>query len=109
EQRIRRAYETFWKLVILLGIPLAPASSMGAFWYWVVYKHDIHFDGAMENVICAAWIPTFGILYSLLAANIFGTVWAEYKSLRTAVKRYDLETFIDLRDEELSPLVSAMM
>ena len=108
-QKTKRRKELIWKLFILLAIPLIPATVVSFIWYLFVFKKDIHFDGEMENIVCAAWIPTFGILYSLLAANIFGTVWAEYKAMRTAVKRYDLETFIDLKDEELSPLVTAMM
>jgi hypothetical protein len=45
----------------------------------------------------------------LLAAIIISTVWTEYKAMRVAVKKYDFETFIDLKDEEMSPLVHVLM
>lgn len=59
----------------------------------------------MENIVIAAGIPTFSLLYCLLVAVVFNTVWEEYKTMRTAIKRYDIETFADLRDEEISPLI----
>jgi hypothetical protein len=108
-EQSQRSLELFWKLFLLLALPMIPALLLTGFWHIEIFNRGIHLDGDMENIISAAWIPTFGILYSLLAASIFGTVWTEYKTMRTAVKRYDLETFIDLRDEELSPLVRAIL
>ena len=108
-QKIARAKELARKMFIMLGLPLVSAELVSAFWYYTFYSYNIHFGPSMENVVCAAWIPTFGILYSLMAAAIFNTVWSEYKAMRTAVKNYDIETFVNLRDEEMSPLVGAMM
>lgn len=108
-ERILRAKELFLKLSILLSLPGLPAATVAVLWYWIVFKRDIHFDGTMENITCGAWIETFGVLYSLLAASIFNTVWGEYKAMRNAVKQYDLDAFLDLKDEKLSPLVHAMM
>jgi len=108
-EKYQRGAEMFWKLFLLLTLPLIPTLILTGFWHIEIFSRDIHLDVDMENIISAAWIPTFGILYSLLAASIFGTVWTEYKAMRTAVKRYDLETFIDLRDEELSPLVRTIL
>jgi len=108
-EKSQRSRELFWRLILLLVLPLIPTLLLTGFWHIVIFGQDIHLDGDMENIICAAWIPTFGILYSLLAASIFGTVWTEYKAMRTAVKRYDLETFVDLKDEELSPLVRTIL
>ena len=63
----------------------------------------------MENILVAAWIPIVGLLYCLLVAVVFNTVWTEYKAIRLSVKRFDLETFIDLRDEDISPLIHVLI
>lgn len=78
-------------------------------WYYLLYKYDFHFVEKLEGIVTAAWIPQFGILYSLLIAIAVNTVWSEYKAMRTAIKRYDFETFIDLRDENLSPVVKLIL
>lgn len=60
----------------------------------------------MQDIIATAVLPAIGILYGILLTSIaVFTVWGEYKAMRTAVKRYDLDTFMDLRDEELSALI----
>src|SRR5437867_68504 len=85
-------YETTVKSVLLLMRPLTFATALSIFWYFVFYQNDIHLNQQLEEIAAAAWIPTFGIMYSLLAAIILSTVWNEYKSMRVAIKRYDVET-----------------
>ncbi len=94
---------------MLLSLPIPFTVVISLIWYHFLYKNDIHFNDKLESIVTAAWIPTFGILYSLLAAIIISTVWTEYKAMRVAVKKYDFETFIDLQDEEMSPLVHILM
>ena len=77
------------------------------FWYFIFFKNQIFLNLPIE--IINTWISMFGLLYGLLAAVVLSTVWNEYKTMRTAVKKYDFETFIDLRDEEISPLVHTLM
>ena len=86
-------------------IPAVIASCL--FWYFVFYRNEIFFKETGEIVV--NWISIFGILYGLLAAVVLSTVWGEYKMMRTAVKRYDFDTFADLRDEEISPLIHTLM
>ncbi len=100
---------TIWKCLLLCVWPILIAIGISLAWYRWIYKTEFHFGEKLEGIITAAWIPEFGILYSLLVAIAINTVWMEYKSIRTAVKRYDLETFIDLVDEDLSPLVHTMV
>lgn len=109
KEQIRKIWEMVIKCLLLVAMPLLPAAASAAIWYFAIFKQRRHFDEQMENIISSAWIPTFGVLYSLLAAVVFTSVWNEYKAIRAAVKKYDLETFLDLRDEEMSPLVYAMM
>jgi hypothetical protein len=109
KKRFLRGVETSLKSLLLLSFPLPSTILITAIWYFFLYKNNIYFAAGMEGIITAAWIPTFGILYSLLAAVVLNTVWNEYKTIRQAVKRYDVETFIDLRDEEMSPLVHVMV
>jgi hypothetical protein len=109
KERIKKVWEMLFKCGLLIVFPLFPAAGSAAIWYYAIFQKHRHFDEHMENIISSAWIPTFGVLYSLLAAVVFTSVWNEYKTIRAVVKRYDLETFLDLRDEEMSPLVYAMM
>lgn len=96
-----------WKCFRMLVKPIPLAILAPIFWYFIIYKNGIHFAEGGETV--GIWISMFGILYGLLIAKIFTTVWDEYKRMGTAVKRFDLDTFIDLRDEEVSPLVHTLM
>lgn len=104
-----KALEIAIKCAIMLVMPVPFVLVITLFWYYALYQHNIYFNQGLEGVIAAAWIPTFGILYSLLTAVVLSTVWNEYKTMRTAVKKYDVETFVDLRDEEMSPLVHVMI
>jgi hypothetical protein len=102
---MKKAFALGMKSLIMLLIPIIPTLLAVGFWYFVVFQNQLCFNEKMENIIVAACIPTFGLLYCLLVAVVFNTVWTEYKSIRLAVKRYDIETFVDLMDEEISPLV----
>lgn len=107
--RLRKTIELGLKSIIMMIIPVVPALIMVALWYFQFYSKGISFDENMENIVAAAWIPTFGLLYCLLSAVVFNTVWIEYKTIRTAVKRYDIETFVDLKDEDISPLIYTLI
>lgn len=109
KERVRRKWKNSLKCLALLVLPTLPTAGSTAFWYCVLYSKQRFFGERMEGIVTAAWIPTFGILYSILVGLIMATVWSEYKAMRAAVKRYDLDAFIDLCDEEISPLVHAMM
>lgn len=88
-----------WMLVKPIPVMIAAC----AMWYFVFYINNLYIT---ENVeIIMVWISIFGILYGLIEAVVLTTVWNEYKAMRNAVKRYDFDTFVDLRDEEISPLV----
>lgn len=101
--------ETTIKCAILLALPLFPTALLVAIWYYALFNRSVFFNEKLEGIITAAWIPAFGILYSILAAVVLSTVWGEYKAIRAAVKKYDVEAFVDLRDEEMSPLVYMLM
>src|SRR5690348_15953504 len=109
KNKLSRKLEILAKCVLMLLIPIPIAAIVGALWYFVFYKHGLHFQPALEGIATAAWIPTFGILYGLLAAIVLQTVWNEYKAMRVAIKRYDIHSFMELRDEEISPLIHTMM
>lgn len=102
--RAKKNFETLMKSLIMVIMPISPTLLIVAFWYFIVFTNGFNFNGSMESIVVAAWIPTFSLLYCLLVAVVFNTVWTEYKQIRMAVKRYDVETFVDLMDEEVSPL-----
>ena len=108
-ERFIRAFELTAKSIIMLVLPLAVAIFIGLVWYYLLYLPELHFSLAVENIATSAWIPTFGIVYALFASIVMSSVWGEYKQMRMAVKRRDIETFIDLRDETMSPLVHTLM
>lgn len=105
-ERIKKGVETTIKCVILFLVPTAIAGLVTLGWYFFLYTHSRNFGDGMQEIIATALLPALGIVYGIMLAGIaVQTVWMEYKTMRTAVKRYDLDTFMDLRDEELSPLI----
>ncbi len=108
-RRVNRKMEIAVRCAVLVILPIFPAAFVAFMWYEFAWKPGLHFNAGLEGIATTAWIPMFGILYSLLAAIVLSTVWAEYKGMRAAVKKYDVETFMNLRDEKMSPLVHTMM
>ena len=104
-----KALETAIKASILLSYPIPVAVIVSAIWYYILFPREIHFNEGLRDIATAAWIPIFGILYALLAAVVLNTVWSEYKAIRMSIKNYDIITFMNLRDEDVSPLVHVMM
>ncbi|MBU6371014.1 MAG: hypothetical protein KGH93_02160 [Patescibacteria group bacterium] len=94
------------KCIWMLGKPFPAVGAACALWYYVFFVNGLYISVNIEIIMI--WISTFGILYGLMEAVILTTVWSEYKQMRTAVKRYDFDTFADLRDEEVSPLVHTL-
>ena len=89
------------KCLWILVKPIPAMIAACVMWYFVFYSNNLYLS---ENVeIIMVWISIFGILYGLIEAVVLTTVWNEYKQMRTAVKRYDFDTFVDLRDEEILP------
>lgn len=101
--------ETVKKSLTLLFFPAPFVVLISLFWYYFLYKNNIHFNDNLDYVVITILVSFFGLLYSLLAQSIISAVWNEYKAMRLAVKKYDFETFINLRDEEMSPLMHVLM
>ncbi len=97
------------KSLKMLALPLPFTLACVYIWYYIFYLNHITLDAKLEVIATAGWIPLLSILYSLLVAMILNQLWTEYKAIRMAVKNYDLETFMNLQDEQLSPLVHTLM
>ena len=109
-KRIARGWETFLKCLALFLVPTAVSTLVSFGWYYWLFIPDRNFGDGMQELIATAVLPTLGIIYGIMVAAIaVQTVWGEYKNMRLAVKRYDLDTFMDLRDEELSPLIHVIV
>ncbi len=93
----------------MLIVPLPFTIGVTFVWYDIFYVNNIDLNPKLEVIATAGWIPLLSILYSLLVAIVMNQLWTEYKALRMAVKNYDLETFMNLRDEQMSPLVHTLM
>ena len=108
-RRMAKKLTTITKCVRMLLLPLPFAIAVGAFWQLVLYKHELHLNEKFEGIATTGMIAILGILYSLIVATILGVLWAEYKEMRMAVKRYDVHRFMELKDEEMSPLVHTLL
>src|SRR3989344_4796735 len=109
QEKLTRFIELFSKSLIMVILPLGVAVIFGFVWYYVIYIHGLYFSIKLENIATSAWIPMFGIIYGLLATIVLASVWEEYKKIRSAVKRGDLDAFIELRDENVSHLVHTLL
>ena len=108
-ERFRKRVELGIKIFLMLIWPVVVGIAVTYGWYAIFYRNEIHFAAEAEGVVTTAWLSMFGIWYSLLATVAMNTVWSEYKQLRAAVKRHDKDLFMDLRDEDLSPLVYVLI
>lgn len=107
--RKHKLWEIFKKSFLLVIAPLPITSVIMLIWHYGMFKHEFYFDEKMRDIITTAVIPTFGIMYSIIALKVIETVWDEYRRMRAAVKSYDFDTFIDLRDESISPLMHILV
>lgn len=107
--RLDKYIETALKVIAIVIIPLPSTTLIALFWRYTFYYYNVHFDVGMEGIVTSSWITEFGILYVFLAGLVATIVLSEYKKMRMAVKKWDLDTFMDLRDEEMSHLVYAVI
>jgi hypothetical protein len=106
---LKRKFLTGLKCLKMLVVPVPFMIATAYVWYDIFYKNNIDLNPKLEAIATAGWIPLLSILYSILVAIILNQLWSEYKAIRMAVKNYDLETFMNLRDEQMSPLVHTLM
>ena len=85
--------------------------SFGATFFWkkVLLDQHIYLNERFDVIAMTALIAFFGLIYCLMATVIITIVWNEFKAIRMAVKEYDIETFMNLKDEEMTPLVHTVM
>jgi hypothetical protein len=107
--RMMKLLESFLKSIILLTFPI-PFTAIGTtFWHKVCFDKGFCFDEKMEAIVTSMWSQLIALLYCLLVAAVFGTVWLKYNDIRIAIKKYDVDTFAVLRDERISPLVYTLI
>ncbi len=108
--RFLRTVETSIKasMIMLFAMPFSWVAS--AFWYFCLYKNDIHLGvTTYEIAVTAAWIPVFALFYGLFASAIISRVFEEYKQIRHAIKTNNIEAFMCLCDEDVSPLMHVLL
>lgn len=108
-QVVSKLLETTLKCALILMLAAIPAICVAWFWHRALFTHHLHFGKEVREVLITAWIPTFGVIYALLAGVAVNWVANEYKEMRMAVKRRDIERFMILQDEDLSPLMHSMI
>ncbi len=100
--------ETTLRCIGILCLAAIPTIIVVEFWWHVFYLRHVHVDPEMRETLLTAVIPGFFITYSLLASALITKVFDEYKQMRMAVKRADIDSFMLLADEDLSPLLHGM-
>ncbi len=105
DPRLKKFIEQVIKTICVLSIPLPMVILAFGMWWLFFFSRSWHFSASTQEIVMFGWLPLFGILYSILMIAVFGTVWKEYKTIRNAVKDFDINTFMNLRDERMSPLI----
>jgi hypothetical protein len=108
-ERWLRRYRTGLKCAAISFIPALMGTLAGLIWHFAFFKANFHLEEKMEVISTAAWIPAFALLYGFFTSPLLTKVWDEYKEMRKAVKKNDLDAFLDLRDEEQSPLMYGLV
>lgn len=104
----QRIIEYTIKSILIACVPLPISILVGWTWAAYIYGNDLPFSPEMRELLAAAWIPVFGVVYGLFTGGIFALVFSQYMEMRVATKERhkedSLERFMRYADEELSPL-----
>lgn len=104
-ERLDRALETGLKSIIVLLLAMPPAALATTIWYFLFFEHHIDVGERAEIVSTAAWVPWLAVIAGIINASVLAKVLDEFKEIRYAIKSYDLESFMRLKDEDVSPLI----
>lgn len=100
---------TLKKTAILMTYPIPAVWIAISVWYIVFHQYGIHFPKHVAEYVYAGFIPATMVPYSIATGVFVAKTIDKYYEIRKAVKRYDLETFMILRDEDVTPLAHAFM
>lgn len=110
KERWAKRFVIVLKCMLMVAAPMLVVPFVAAFWYYFIYTDGWHFSGKMENIVTTALFASqlilFGMMVTFLALD---PVCREYKRIRFAVKKGDIDTFMLLRDESLSPVVHTLI
>jgi hypothetical protein len=103
-----KLFETTLKCLTILAFAMLPSTVVVELWYHVFFLNNIHVAKSVAEILYTTDIPILGIVYALLVAKLIDIVFDEYKKMRMAAKRRDIAEFMQLMDEDLSPLLHGM-
>ncbi|HWU24526.1 MAG TPA: hypothetical protein VN086_02120 [Candidatus Paceibacterota bacterium] len=109
KERFTRFMATVVKSAIIMSfaIPYSLFSTLA--WYFILYRNHYDLGDGAEIVATAAWLPYLAVATSIINASILAKVLDEFKEMRYAIKQYDVEKFMMLSDEDVSPLIYALL
>lgn len=105
ESYLKKWIINFGKCMLVASFPIPAVLAIWFIWYKIFYEKNIYFidDGGIV-------IGILTITYALFGENLVGKVFFDdLGKIKMAVKQYDLNTFMDLCDEHMSPLIHAVM
>ena len=113
----QRTWRGRWKVTIdvlakcirMLLLPLPFAVCATLFWRFNLFDKNVHLHEHFEGIATAAWIAVYAVFYGGVVIGVLMKVWDQYLRMREAVKDYNIDEFMKLRDEELSPLFHLLM
>ncbi|MGH7175528.1 MAG: hypothetical protein ACREGR_04185 [Minisyncoccia bacterium] len=109
KKRVGKFFETIAKCGIILLLATLCTVIPTTVWYFVFFKPQLDIGAASEGISTAAWVPWLAIVCGWINNTVLTKVLDEYKEMRAANKGYDIETFMRLRDEDVSPLIYALI
>ena len=109
KERMARWGRIFSKSLVALALAMPFVVLVDSLWYYKMFKYGRHLHERTEGMMTAAVIPMLCVFFGFLAAAMLTTVWKEYKAIHSSVEKNDKNTFLDLKEEQISPLIHVLM
>ncbi len=111
----KKFLRNFFKCLVVAFGPVVVGAFADICWYKVCYERNWTFEAfghQFQFFVSRETEPLFhmiGVVFSIFAAVLFDTVWKKRMAMNRAVRENDMDTFLRLRDETISPLVHTLM
>jgi energy-coupling factor transporter transmembrane protein EcfT len=108
-EHLKRRVDTIIRCTWMLIMPVPTILGVWIFWYYKVHLSGYHLCDIGNSSGATILISSCTFIYGLLANNAIGIVWGQHIRMRDAVKNNQIDVFMNLKDEELPPLVHLLL